>query len=137
MLDSILGVLGLGYAAALVLLAVTVFTEQAGAARSPEEDEGRHRGSAIALWAANVLTPLLLLAHAFTATSAHEDMRLEAMIAPVLALLGGALIGAIFGAMAPGASPLMRRVMLPLALIALAAALYAAWPSAREILGMA
>ena len=134
MLDSFLGVLGPGLAAALVLLALTVFVEQAGAARSPEEDGHRTKLSATALWAANVLTPALLLGHAWIATSAREELRLEAMLAPIAAMFGGALLGAMFGAMARGAAPVMRKTALPLALVTLAVTVYAASPSAMALI---
>ncbi|MEZ5996728.1 MAG: hypothetical protein R3C25_13355 [Hyphomonadaceae bacterium] len=134
MFANLIATAGLGFAIAVALEALAVFVEQAGAARSPDEDTPRRGIAALAMLALSALTPGLLLAHGFLSTSAAgQTLRLVAMAAPVAAVIGGSLLGAVCGALARGAAPLMRKLALPAALIAMAATIYATLPSIRAL----
>jgi hypothetical protein len=129
---------GLWFLAAAALEFVAVFVEQAGAARSPEEDASRGKLANAALMLAALATPGLLLAHAFLVT--HEAdiiVRVWAMGAPIAAMLGGSILGGVFGALARGAAPSMRKVAPVLSLAALAATIVAAWPSILVLIAAA
>ncbi|MGE0742218.1 MAG: hypothetical protein AB7O98_12835 [Hyphomonadaceae bacterium] len=121
-------------AAAAELVAVLV--EQAAAARSPEEEAPRRGGPSAALLAVSaLLAPGLLLAHGFLATHGGDTMlRAVAVGTPIAAMIVGALLGGILGAVAKGAAPLMRRLALPLGLIALAVTIFATWPSIQTLI---
>jgi hypothetical protein len=121
---------GLWFLIAASLEALATFVEVAGAPRSPEEDAPRQGFVALAVLAVTTLTPGLLFLHGFMATNGAEPMlRVWALGAPAAALLGGALLGGMFGVLAGGAAGLMRRLALPFGVAALAAAIYAALPS--------
>lgn len=122
---------GAWYFAACVAAFASVFVEQAGAARSPEEENERKGGAtALMLMLFSLLTPGLLLLHGFLLTAAMDTwLRIWVMAAPVTAILLGSILGAIFGALARGAAPAMRKLAAPLAVAALALTLYAASPS--------
>ena len=137
MLSALVETCGAAFLAALGLEALAVFVEQAGAARSPEEDDAKRGAGTLALFVAGALTPGLLLAHGFVATNRQEDLRIWAMGAPLAAMLGGALLGAVFGAIARAAAPFMRKAALPLDLAALVVAIYATWPSIRVLIDAA
>jgi hypothetical protein len=137
MLSALVATCGSAFFAALALEALAVFVEQAGAARSPEEDHAKRGAGTLALFVAGALTPGLLLAHGFVATNGRDDLRLWAMGAPFVAMLGGALSGAVFGAIARGAAPFMRKAALPFDLAALFVAIYATWPSVRALIDAA
>jgi len=126
--EQLIATAGIWFFAACAAAFAAVFVEQAGAARSPEED-GERKQSLI-LMLASLLTPGLLLLHAFFLTATVEtELRIWLMAAPVAAILLGSLLGAIVGAIANGAAPTMRKLALPLGLIALALALFATYPS--------
>ncbi len=121
---------GLWYFAACLLQFVAVFVEQAGAARSPEEEGERRTAAGLMLTLASLLTPGLLLLHGFFLTvGADAAVRVGILAAPIAALLLGALLGAMLGAAARGVAPAMRKAVLPLGLMALAITLYATSPS--------
>jgi hypothetical protein len=129
---------GWWFFAAVAAETVAVFVEQAGSSRSPEED-GPKRGAMAALaFLLSLLTPGLLLAHGFLATHGQDQtLRVIAMALPVAAVLVGALLGAIFGAVVKGAAPLMRKLALPLDIVAFAVTVYAARASIQTLLGAA
>lgn len=127
--EQLIAIAGLWYFAACVAVFVATFVEQAGAARSPEEDSERKRGSMLALTLATLVTVGLLLLHGFFRTASVETLRVEMLAAPIAAMMLGSLFGAIFGAIARSAAPVMRKLALPFVLVALALTLYAALPT--------
>lgn len=130
MLAALIQTAGLWFVVACAFEAVATFVEQAGAARSPEEDAQRRGVAALAILAVTTLTPGLLLTHGFLAThGADATLRIWAMGAPAAAMIGGALLGGVFGALARGAAPVMRRLALPAGIAALVVTIYATMPS--------
>lgn len=84
---------------------------------------------------ASLLTPGLLLVHGFFLTAAVDTLlRIWIMAAPISAILLGSIMGAIFGAFARDAAPVMRKLAMPLGLIALAVTLFATSPSVVALL---
>jgi hypothetical protein len=109
---------------------LAVFVEQAGAARSPEEDKTHGGFAAFAVGAAALLAPGILLMHGYFVTQGVQDtLRVLALAAPVAACIVGALAGAIFGAVAPSAAPAMRMAAPWFAVAGLVLAAYAAMAS--------
>lgn len=139
MFANLINVVGLWFVIACALEALAVFVEQAGAVRSPDEEDGRKQSaSALIAFLLSLLTPGLLLAHGFLATHEQDQtLRALAMGLPVVAVLLGALLGAIFGAMARGAAPLLRKLALPLDLAAFGVAIYASLSSIQQLIGAA
>jgi len=138
MFAQLIDAAGVLFLVAVAVEFVAVFAEQAGAARSPDEDAPKRSGGNALLAVSALLTPGLLLAHGFLVThGADTTLRIWAMGAPVAAMIGGALVGGVFGAVARGAAPLMRRIALPLGLAALAVTLAATWPSIRILIDAA
>jgi hypothetical protein len=136
MFADLIKIVGVWFLIACVAEALAVFVEQAGAARSPDDETKRGSGVALLSFVASLLTPGLLLAHGFLAThGAEQSLRVLAMGAPIAAVLLGALVGAIAGALLRAAAPAMRTLALPLDLAALAVAIYATLPSIRILLG--
>jgi hypothetical protein len=130
MLATLFQTAGLWFVVACALEAIATFVEQAGAARSPDEDAERRGFAALAILAVTTLTPGLLFAHGFLSTHGADTMlRIWAMGAPAAAMIGGALLGGVFGALARGAAPYMRRVALPAGIAALVVTIYATMPS--------
>lgn len=128
--EQLIAAAGIWYFAACAAAFAAVFVEQAGAARSPEEDGETKSAAKLMLMLASLLTPGLLLVHGFFLTAATDaPLRIWIMGAPIAAVLLGSLFGAILGAVARGAAPAMRRVALPLGLAALALTLFATSPS--------
>lgn len=126
MLGTLIEIAGLWFVVAVGLEALAVFAEQWGAARSPEEDSPKHGALALVALLLTVATPGLLLAHGYISTRGQEQtVFLLAIAAPIAAVLVGALLGAIMGAVARGAAPLMRKLAVPLDVIAFGATLYA------------
>ena len=112
MFANLIEIVGVWFLIACAIEALAVFVEQAGAARSPDEEDGKKRGaSALLAFLLSLLTPGLLLAHGFLATHEQQELRIIAMGLPVAAVLAGALLGAIFGAVARGAAPAMRKMI--------------------------
>jgi hypothetical protein len=135
MLGTLIETVGLWFFVAVAAEALAVFVEQAGAARSPDDDAPKHGASALLALILSLLTPGLLLAHGFLATHGQDQtLRILAMAAPVAAVLVGALVGAIFGAIAKGATSTMRTLALPLDLAAFAVAIFATLPSIRVLI---
>jgi hypothetical protein len=121
---------GIWFFAACAAAFASVFVEQAGAARSPEEDGEAKSAAKLMLTLASLLTPGLLLVHAFFLTAADDTLlRVWLMGAPIAAVLVGSLFGAILGSVARGVAPAMRKLALPLGLAALALTLFATSPS--------
>lgn len=135
MFESLIGIVGIWFFAAVAAEALAVFVEQAGAARSPEEEGPKNGATALLALVLTLLTPGLLLAHGFLATHEQDQtLRVIAMGAPIAAVLLGSLLGAIFGALARPAAPAMRALALPLDLAAFAVTVYATLPSIRLLL---
>lgn len=129
MLEELIATAGVWFFAACGAVFAAMFVEQAGAARSPEEDSERKRSATLVLMLASLLAPGLLLLHSFYLTTDDPSPGAALMVAAIAATLLGSMTGAIFGALARGAAPIMRNLALPLVLIALALAIYAALPS--------
>lgn len=130
MLEQLIGIAGIWFLAACAAEFAAVFAEQAGAVRSPDEDSERKSALTLMLMLASLLTPGLLLLHAFFLTAAVDPtIRIWLMAAPVAAMLGGSLLGAILGAIARSAAPAMRKIGLVLGIVALALTLFATSPS--------
>lgn len=127
--EQLIATAGIWFFAACVAQFIAVFVEQAGAARSPEEDGERKRAAMQALVLVSFLTIGLLLIHGMFLTAANTDYRAAVLAAPIAAMLLGSLFGAILGALARGVAPMMRRVALPIAVAALALTLFAVSPS--------
>ena len=126
MLGTLIQAVGLWFFVAVALEAVAVFVEQWGAARTPDDDAPKHSALALLALVLTLVTPGLLLMHAFMTTDGEEQTtRVVAMGAPVLAILVGALLGAIAGAAARGVAPTMRKLALPLDLAASGVAVFA------------
>lgn len=135
MFANLIETVGLWFLVACALEALAVFVEQAGAARSPDDDHPRSGAITLTAFMLSLLTPGLLLAHGFLATrEADQTLRVFAMGAPIAAVLIGALAGAILGAAARGAAPTMRKLALPLDLGAFSVAILATLPSIRILL---
>lgn len=133
--EELIATAGLWFFAACAAELAAVFTEQAGAARSPEEDGERNGAVALMMTLASLLTPGLLLVHGFFLTAAVDTLlRIWIMAAPISAILLGSIMGAIFGAFARDAAPVMRKLAMPLGLIALAVTLFATSPSVVALL---
>jgi hypothetical protein len=137
MFASLLQIAGLWFVVAIALEALALFVEQAGAARSPEDDEPRHRAASLIAFLLSLGTPGLLIAHGFLSTHGHDQLRVIAMALPIAAVLLGALLGAIFGAVARGAAPAMRKLALPLDLVAFVVTIFATLASIQVLLGAA
>ena len=136
MLGTLIQAVGLWFLVAVVLEAAAVFVEQWGAARSPDDEGRKHSALALLGFVLTLLTPGVLLAHAFMATEGgDQSMRVVAMGAVIAAILVGALLGAIVGASARGAAPLMRKLALPLDIVAFAVAIFAALTSIQALIG--
>ena len=130
MLESLVQAAGVWFLAAVALQFAAALCEQAGAARSPEDDRPRGRWLTLALAVAALATPALLLGRAYAVTADAEAMtRLWLMGAPLAAMLGGGLVGGVAGVFVQGLAPALRGLGAALALGALALAAYAAWPS--------
>ena len=130
MLPSLIEIAGVWFLAACAAELIAVFAEQAAAARSPEDEKPRGGFGALALGAAALLTPGLLLMHGYFVTEgADVTVRMLALGAPLGAVIAGSLLGAVFGALARGAAPTMRLVAPWLAGGALVLTFYAAMPS--------
>jgi hypothetical protein len=128
--EQLIATAGLWFFAACAAAFASVFVEQAGAARSPEEDGERKGAAALMQMLASLLTPGLLLLHGFFLTAAVDTLlRVGVMAAPVAAVMFGSILGAILGAIARDAAPVMRKLALPLGLAALALTLFATSPS--------
>jgi len=129
--EQLIATAGIWFFAACAAALASVFVEQAGAARSPEEDGERKSGAAaLMLMLVSLLTPGLLLLHGFFLTAAVDTLlRIWVMAAPVAAIMLGSILGAVFGAVARGAVPVMRKLALALGLAALALTLFATMPS--------
>jgi hypothetical protein len=128
--EQLIATAGVWFFAACFAAFVTVFVEQAGAVRSPEEEGETKRAAAIIAFLASLLTPGLLLLHGFFLTATSDvSLRAILMSTPIAAILLGSLLGAIVGALARGTAPTMRKLALPLSLIALGLTLFATMPS--------
>jgi hypothetical protein len=138
MFADLIQIVGLWFLVAIALETLAIFVEQAGSARSPEDETKRHGAVTLIAFLLSLITPGLLLAHGFLATTGQDQtLRVIAMGAPVAAVLLGSLAGAIFGAIAKGAAPVMRKLALPLDLAAFAVAIYATLASIRILIGAA
>ncbi len=138
MLETLIETVGLWFFMAVALEAAAVFVEQWGAARSPDDDAPKHSALALLALLLTILTPGLLLVHAFMETDgADQTIHAVAMGAPILAVLVGALLGAIAGATARGAAPLMRKLALPLDVVASGAAIFATLTTLQTLIGAA
>lgn len=134
MLDAVIAASGLWFAIAIAVQAVSALFEQAGAARSPDE-ERPHGPAVFFMGASALLTPGILLAHAYMSTHDVEPtIRIVALGSVIAAVLGASLIGAVLGAVAKGAAPVMRMIALPLSVAALALAIYAALPTIQLLI---
>lgn len=134
MLAALIQTAGLWFLVAVALEALATFVETAGAARSPDEEPPRRAFSALAVLAVTTLTPGLLFVHGFISTHGADPMvRLWAMAAPAAAMIGGALLGGLFGAAVRSAAGLMRTLALPLGVAALAVTIYATMPSIARL----
>ena len=127
--EQLIATAGVWFFAACAAQFVAVIVEQAGAARSPEEDGDRGRAVMQALVLVSFLTVGLLLLHGFFLTAAEATARTAIMTTPIAAMLLGSLLGAIFGALARGAAPALRKIALPIAIVALGVTLFAVSPS--------
>lgn len=137
MFATFIQLVGIWFLVAIVLETFAVFVEQVGAARSPEDDAPRHRALSLLAFVLSLGTPALLITHGFFATEgADQTFRVLAMGAPVAAVLVGALLGAIVGAAAKGAAPLMRKLALPLDIVAFAVTVFAALATLQTLIGM-
>ena len=135
MLETLIQTVGPWFLVAVALEAAAVFVEQCGAARSPDEEPPKHNALALLALVLTLVTPGLLLAHGFLAThDADQTIRVLAMSAPVAAILFGALLGAIVGAVARSAAPTMRKLALPLDLVAFLVTVFAALSSIRMLI---
>lgn len=130
MLAALIDTAGIWFLAAVALEALATFVETAGAARSPDDDSPRRGFAALAVLAVTTLTPGLLFVHAFLSTHGADTMvRIWAMATPAAAMIGGSLLGGVFGAVARPAAQFMRRLALPLGVAALIVTVYATMPS--------
>lgn len=128
--EQLIATAGAWYISACAALFVMALVEQAGAPRSPEQDEHRKNALAKALLLTSLLTPALLLLQGYFVTAGAESTQRAAIMgAPIAAMLLGSLLGAFLGALLGHAASAMRKLAWPLALIALALALYAVHPS--------
>ena len=129
--EQLIAIAGLWYFAACAAAFASVFVEQAGAARSPEEDGERTGGAAaLLLILASLLTPGLLLLHGFFLTAAVDTLlRIWVLATPIAAIVLGSMLGGILGATSRNLAPAMRRLALPFGLAALALTLFATSPS--------
>lgn len=138
MLGTLIQAVGLWFFVAVALEAMAVLVEQWGAARSPDDDAPKNGALALMALVLTIATPGILLAHAYITTEgAEQTIRVLAMGSPIIAILVGALCGAVAGAAARGAAPLMRKLALPLDLIALAAAIFASLSTIQALIAAA
>ena len=135
MLGTLIQILGPWFLVAVVLETFAVFVEQWAAERSPDEETRNHRALALLALALTIMTPGLLIVHGYVTTQTQDQtMLLLAVGAPIAGILIGAMLGAIVGAVARGEARLMRKLALPLDLLAFAAAIYAAIPTIQYLL---
>lgn len=126
MLGTLIQIVGPWFFLAVAIEALAVLVEQWGAVRSPEEEPRKHNALALLALILTILTPGLLIAHGvITTRGADESFMMLAIGAPIVAVLLGALLGAIAGASVRGAAPLMRKLALPLDLVAFVVAIFA------------
>lgn len=138
MLANLIQIVGPWFLVAIVLETLSVFVEQGGAARSPEDDTPRHRALSLLAFALSIGTPSLLIAHGYLATQNQDQtLRVIAMGAPIAAVLIGALLGAIVGSAAKGAAPVLRKLALPLDLLAFGVTIYTVLASIQTIIAAA
>jgi hypothetical protein len=138
MLGGLINIVGVWFFVAVALETLAVFVEQAGSTRAPEEDAPKRGATAALAFLLSLLTPGLLLAHGFLATHGQDEtLRVIAMGLPVAAVLVGALVGAIFSAVAKDAATIMRKLALPLDVVAFAVTVYATLSSILILIGAA
>lgn len=136
MLGTLIQIVGPWFLLAVALEALAVFVEQWGSARSPDEEPRKHNALALLGLFLTILTPGLLIAHGVIATQGgDQSLMVLAIGAPIAAVLLGALAGAIVGAAAKGAVPIMRKLALPLDLVAFAVTIFAVLPTIQSIIG--
>jgi hypothetical protein len=135
MLGTLIQIVGPWFLLAVALEALAVLVEQWGSARSPDEEPRKHNALALLALVLTILTPGLLIAHGVIATrGADQSLMVLAIGAPIAAVLLGALAGAIVGAAARGAAPLMRKLALPLDLLAFAVTIFAVLTSIQAMI---
>lgn len=135
MLGTLIQTVGIWFLVAVALEALAVFVEQWGAARSPDDEAPKHNALALLALVLTLITPGLLLAHGFLRTEGGDQtIRVLAIGAPIAAILVGALLGAIVGSAARGLAPTMRKLALPLDLIAFAVTIYATLASIQALI---
>lgn len=126
MLGTLIQTVGPWFLLAVAIEAIAVLVEQWGSARSPDEEPRKHNALALLALFLTILTPGLLVAHGVITThGADQTLMVLAIGAPIIAVLLGALFGAIASAAVKGAAPLMRKLALPLDLVAFATAIFA------------
>lgn len=135
MLGTLIQTVGPWFLLAVAIEALAVFVEQWGAARSPDEEPRKHNALALLALFLTILTPGLLIAHGvMTTRGGDQSLMVLAIGAPIVAVLIGALAGAIVGAAAKGAAPTMRKLALPLDVVAFAATIFAVLPSIQSMM---
>jgi hypothetical protein len=136
MFASLVATAGLWFVIACAFQILAVFVEQAGAARSPEEDKPHAGFGAFAVGVAALLAPGLLLMHGYFVTEGAADpsLRMLALGAPLAVVILGALLGAIFGAIAPGTASVTRAAAPWFAVVGLVLAAYAAMASIAALI---
>lgn len=138
MLETLIQSVGVWFLVAVALEAAAVFAEQWGSARSPDEEASKNNALALLALVLTLLTPGLLLLHGYVAThDVDQTIQIIAMGAPIAAILLGALIGAIVGAAARGAAPTMRKLALPLDIVAFLVTVFAALSSIQTVIDAA
>jgi len=129
---ALFATLGPFWAGAVACECLTVFAESWGGLRvKPEGEEEPNRGFAgFVAQAAAIVAPLVLLTHGFFASIAlSPSLALYAAGAVVAAVLAGAVLGWLFGAIAKPAAPVLHFLAGPLSFVTVVLALIAAWPS--------
>lgn len=138
MVETIAALTGVWFLIAVAAEFAAVAVEQAGAPRAPSEEPARPGFPGMVLALASLLTPGVLLIHAFVVTaSAGDGVRMAAMALPVAAMILGAIVGAVAGLAARPARVMLRMAAIVFALGALILALAASWPSLRIVVDAA
>lgn len=122
------------YALIAAFVAMTFESAKPKLADGEPESEGALARNLV--MAASLLTPFLLLAHAFWAMAQAQrpDALLVAFAAVLGAVLVASLLGTVIGAVAPGLGRVLRRISPFLSAAVLAFTLYVTWSNVNAVL---
>ncbi len=128
---------GLAFLAAVAAEGFAIFVEQtaAGAKKAESDPPASAVGGAVQ-GIVSMVAPGLLLLHGYFVTVGRPDLVAGAVGLPVAALVVGAILGRISGAVAQPLAHAFRPLALPAALLGFAIVVWATWPSIQVLLAL-